>query len=96
MVYSEIMLNGEVLLTIGSSSEGAQRPRELGDLSIELFCYVDDIEPTTHDQRLQTGTILSPSEDRFKANALMRLLTSKAIAGHYAKRSGTLPDSKPK
>lgn len=44
VVYSGIALNGETLFAIGSSYEVAKSPREVGGLSIELFCYVDDVD----------------------------------------------------
>ena len=98
VVYSEIALGGEILFAVGSSYEGAQSPRELGGLSIELFCYVDDVD--SHYSRAKAGgaTILSPPENKFWGDRSYAALDCEGYRWTFRKivKNVPLPDSKPK
>ena len=65
VIYSEIALQRETLFAIGASHEAAQSPRQLGGLSIQLFCYVDDVDSHHSTAKAEGATILSPPDDKF-------------------------------
>lgn len=98
VVYSEIALNGETLFAVGSSHEGVRSPRETGGLSIELFCYVDDVDRHYEQAKAAGATILSPPEDRFWGDRSYDVLDCEGYRWRFRKivKNVHLPDSKPK
>ncbi len=98
VVYSEIALNGEIVFAVGSSHEGVQSPREAGGLSIELFCYVDDVDRHYERAKAAGATILSPPEDRFWGDRSYDVLDCEGYRWRFRKivKNVNLPDSKPK
>jgi len=98
VVYSEIALNGETLFAIASSHEGAKSPQELGGLSIELFCYVDDVDRHYAQARAAGATILSALEDKFWGDRSYGAIDCEGYRWTFRKivKNVHLPDSKPK
>jgi uncharacterized glyoxalase superfamily protein PhnB len=97
VVYSEIALNGEALFAVGSSHEAAQSPREVGGLSVELFCYVDDVDRHYAQARAAGATILSPPEDKFWGDRSYAATDCEGYRWTFRKivKAVHLPDSKP-
>jgi PhnB protein len=98
VVYSEIALNGETLFAIGSSHEGVQSPRELGGLSIELFCYVDDVDGHYAQAKAAGATILNPPEDKFWGDRSYAAMDCEGYHWIFRRivKNVRLTDSKPK
>ncbi|MFI5175799.1 MAG: VOC family protein [Terriglobia bacterium] len=98
VVYSEIALNGETLFAIGSSHEGVQSPRELSGLSIELFCYVDDVDRHYAQAKAAGATILNPPEDKFWGDRSYAVMDCEGYRWIFRKivKNVRLTDSKPK
>ncbi|SRR6266540_691923 len=98
VIYSEIALNGETLFAVASSHEGAQSPRELGGLSIQLFCYVDDPDGHCAQARAAGATILGPPADKFWGDRSYDALGCEGYHWTFRKivKNVSLPDSKPK
>jgi uncharacterized glyoxalase superfamily protein PhnB len=84
LVYSEIALNGETLFAIGTSHGGAQSPQAQCSHSIQLFCYIDDVDCHYAQARAAGATILNPQRTNSGAIAPMRFLIVRAFAGHSA------------
>jgi len=98
LIYSEMALDGETLFAIGSSHEGTGSPRDLGGVSVQLFCYVDDVDRHYEQARAAGATIVSPPEDRFWGD---RSYDALDCEGHYWRfrkivDNVNLPDSRPK
>ncbi|MGB7620855.1 MAG: VOC family protein [Terriglobia bacterium] len=98
VVYSEIALNGETLFAIGPSHEGVQSPRELGGLSIELFCYVDDVDRHYAQAKAAGATILNPPEDKFWGDRSYAVMDCEGYRWIFRRivKNVRLTDSKPK
>src|SRR5437879_1665111 len=65
IVHAEMAWNGEVLFAVGSSHAAARSPRELGGVSMQLFCYVEDVDRHYEQARAAGATIRNPPEDKF-------------------------------
>ncbi len=98
VVYSEIALNGEVLFAIGSPHENVKSPRDLGGLSIELFCYVDDVDRHYEQAKAAGATILSVPEDKFWGDRSYGAMDCEGYRWTFRKNvtQVVLPDSKPR
>lgn len=98
VIYSEIAMNGETLFAIASAHEGAQSPRQLGGLSVELFCYVDDVDRHHAQAKAAGATILSPPEDKFWGDRSYDAVDPEGYRWIFRKivKGVALPDSKPK
>lgn len=96
IVQSEIALQGETLFAVGSSYEGAKSPRQLGGLSVELFCYVDDVDRHYSTAKAAGATILDPPEDKFWGNRRYSALDCEGYRWSFQKhiKDVPLPDSK--
>jgi len=98
VVYAEMALNGETLFAIASSHEGAQSPRDLGGRSIELFCYVDDVDRHYAQASAAGATILSLPEDKFWGDRSYSAQDCEDYRWTFRKivKYVQLPDSRPK
>ena len=98
VIYSEIALHGEPLFAIASSNETAQSPRRLGGLSVQLFCYVDDVDSHYATARAEGATILSLPEDKFWGDRSYDALDCEGYRWTFRKivKHVSLPDSKPR
>ncbi len=97
VIYSEIALQGETLFAIGYSPEAGPSPRQPGGLSIQLFCYVDDVDSHYSTARAEGATILSPPEDKFWGDRSYDALDCEGYRWTFRKiiKNVPLPDSKP-
>ncbi len=98
VVYSEIALQGETLFAISSSPEAGQSLVHSGGRSIQLFCYVDDVDNHYATARAEGATILSPPEDKFWGDRSYDALDCEGYHWTFRKivKNVPLPDSKPK
>jgi PhnB protein len=98
VVYAELALNGETLFAVGSSREGTRGPREFGGLSIELFCYVDDVDRHYEQARAAGAAIADPPEDKFWGDRSYAALDCEGYRWIFrrAVKDVRLPDSKPR
>src|SRR5262249_36201221 len=97
VVYAEMALDGQVVFAVGTSHESVLSPRRLDGSSVELFCYVDDVD--THFERAKASgaSIVSPLEDKFWGD---RSYAAVDCEGHRwtfrtIKKEVPLRDSKP-
>jgi uncharacterized glyoxalase superfamily protein PhnB len=97
VIYSEMTLNGQVLFAIGSLHESVRSPKELGGVSMDLFCYVDDVDAHHARAAAAGATILSPPEDKFWGDRSYAATDPEGYRWTFRKivREVQLPDSKP-
>lgn len=97
VIYSEIAQGSEVIFAVGSAHDGVQSPQALGGLSIELFCYVDDVDAHYLRATSAGATILSPPEDKFWGDRSYAVLDCEGYRWTFRKvvKDVSLPDSKP-
>ncbi|MDD5542005.1 MAG: hypothetical protein PHX83_02430 [Acidobacteriia bacterium] len=98
VIYSEMALNGETLFAIGTSHEGIRSPQEIGGLSIELFCCVDDVDRHYAQAKAAGATIVSPLEDKFWGERCYDAIDCEGHRWRFRKtvKIVHLPDSRPK
>lgn len=97
VIYSEIALQGETLFAIASSNETTQSPRQLGGVSLQLFCYVDDVDSHYATASAEGATISGPPEDKFWGDRSYDALDCEGYRWTFRKivKQVSLPDSKP-
>ena len=64
VVHAEIALHDETLFAVGTASSAVASPRKSGSNTVQLFCYVDDVD--AHFERAKThgAEILSAPQDQ--------------------------------
>lgn len=65
IVHAEFALSGETLFAIGSESENTHSPNRLGGNTVQLFCYVNDVDTHCEHARAQGASIVSEPKDQF-------------------------------
>jgi uncharacterized glyoxalase superfamily protein PhnB len=65
IVHAEIALNGETVFAVGPVSEHVHSPQTLGGNTVQLFCYVDDVDAHCEQSRSHGASITAEPSDQF-------------------------------
>lgn len=90
IVQAELAYDGVTVMSLGAAYDNARSPNELGAMSVELFCYVEDVD-AHHARALSEGArIVEGPVDKFWGNRSYNALDSE---GHRWTSSARSPTS---
>jgi len=97
IIHSELAMNGETLFAVGSAHEDAKSPKSLGGSTVELFCYVDDVDGHCDHATKAGAQIVSLPEQKFWGDLSYDVLDIEGYLWSFRRNTKDviLPDSKP-
>lgn len=97
VVYSELALNGETLFAVGTAYDDVGSPKMIGANTVDLFCFVDDVDRHFAQAELAGAEIISPPEDKFWGDRSYDARDTEGFRWTFRKivMHVDLPDSRP-